>query len=210
MANYIQMQCMTTHSLLRESFRPKIDGLTNKNTKKSFKCAHCNTTFKNRMNLLNHIRSHIDRKFTCQYCGQQFIRSDHLKCHIDVKHSDLINKNFKCDLCPFESYLKQNLRVHMRVHLTNKKLFECSYCDKSYTYHCDLKRHVFQHENNSPYRCEMCDKSFYSKSNLKVHQRIHLGIKQYKCRECKQQFSQNICLVNHVRALHDKKNKMIK
>lgn len=195
------MQCLTTHSLLRESFRPKIEPL--KSTKPSFKCAHCNTNFKNRMNLLNHIRSHITRKFTCHFCGMQFIRSDHLQCHIDVKHTNHIRKNFKCDLCPYESYLKQNLRVHMRVHLTtNKKIFKCEYCDKAYTYHCDLKRHVYQHESNSPYRCDVCDKSFYSKSNLKVHQRIHLGIKRFKCPECNQQFSQNVSLTNHMRALH--------
>uniref|UniRef100_A0A336LGM0 CSON007937 protein n=1 Tax=Culicoides sonorensis TaxID=179676 RepID=A0A336LGM0_CULSO len=201
-ANYIQMQCLATHALLQETFKPKNSGIQSKPPKKSLKCAHCNSYFRDRMNLLNHIRSHVERKFTCQFCGLQFIRSDHLKCHTDVKHSKMYMKNFKCDLCSFESYLKQNLRVHMRVHTTEKKQFKCKYCEKSYSYHCDLKRHVFQHENNSPYRCETCDKSFYSKSNLKVHQKIHLGIKKYKCSYCKQEFSQNICLINHVRALH--------
>lgn len=177
---------------------------THKSYPKTYDCAHCKSTFKSRGYLLNHIRTHVQRKLSCHECGRLFTRTDHLKTHIQVVHNSNDAEYFRCDLCDFKSFLKQNLRVHMLVHLTGENRFQCKYCEKVYNYKCDLKRHVYRHENTSPYKCDVCLKSFYSKSNLNVHRKTHLGIKEYKCDVCEQRFSQNVSLLNHCKTIHKK------
>lgn len=59
-------------------------------------------------------------------------------------------------------------------------LFQCTLCDRSFTYAGDLAKHIRSHTQNKPYQCSICHKTFTHIGSLNTHIRIHSGVKPYK------------------------------
>jgi uncharacterized Zn-finger protein len=100
---------------------------------------------------------------------------------------------------------------------------KCSYCDKRFARHGDLKKHEMDHEslclleihddipvNMSASRkraavdksnyskvCQECGTKWCSVTALNVHMRSHNGIKPYQCRYCPSNFSVNTTRQRH-------------
>ena len=59
------------------------------------------------------------------------------------------------------------------VHKGEKKVFECSICQKTFKKKVFLNKHKFIHTGNYPFMCSECGKQFNDKSNMQQHMKIH-------------------------------------
>ncbi|XP_067139027.1 zinc finger and BTB domain-containing protein 14-like [Centruroides vittatus] len=62
-----------------------------------------------------------------------------------------------------------------------RKVHECEFCSKCFSYKSNLELHLIKHSNERPFRCRMCDKGFKYKCTLNIHERSHRGEKPFKC-----------------------------
>ncbi|KAG5667164.1 hypothetical protein PVAND_015161 [Polypedilum vanderplanki] len=137
------------------SFTAKEDLLAHVDThEKSFKCSICEQEFSHNFRLQEHLLLHKDTNaFTCKICDKKFSRNDVLNQHIRLYHSKS-SKNFKCDVCNYETLVKQNFEKHVGMHLRmaeklkNNKFFYCKHCPQlSFRDETVLKAHVdFMHQ----------------------------------------------------------------
>ncbi len=64
--------------------------------------------------------------------------------------------------------------------------FTCKQCGESLTLKENLKIHTRVHTGEKSYTCQQCGKSFAQKRYLTVHMRSHTGEKPYTCSQCGQ------------------------
>jgi len=82
-------------------------------------------------------------------------------------------KPFKCTECHKTFRMKEELKIHFRVH-SGERPFKCNQCDKCFKQSTDLKRHILVHTGEKKYRCPQCGKHFTLLGNMRLHQRrIH-------------------------------------
>uniref|UniRef100_A0A8C5QM19 Zinc finger and BTB domain-containing protein 20 n=1 Tax=Leptobrachium leishanense TaxID=445787 RepID=A0A8C5QM19_9ANUR len=113
-------------------------------------------------------------------------------------------KPYECTLCNKTFTAKQNYVKHMFVH-TGEKPHQCSICWRSFSLKDYLIKHMVTHTGVRAYQCSICNKRFTQKSSLNVHMRLHRGEKSYECYICKKKFSHKTLLERHV-ALHGATN----
>ncbi|KAJ7320279.1 hypothetical protein JRQ81_019790 [Phrynocephalus forsythii] len=113
-------------------------------------------------------------------------------------------KPYECTLCNKTFTAKQNYVKHMFVH-TGEKPHQCSICWRSFSLKDYLIKHMVTHTGVRAYQCSICNKRFTQKSSLNVHMRLHRGEKSYECYICKKKFSHKTLLERHV-ALHSATN----
>ena len=82
---------------------------------------------------------------------------------------------FNCDHCDEKFVLKEDLRVHERIH-TREKTFKCHNCDKTFVQKDDLRVHERLHTGEKPFNCYHCDKKFVQKDNLREHLRTTIQL----------------------------------
>ncbi|XP_059506310.1 zinc finger and BTB domain-containing protein 20-like isoform X2 [Stegostoma tigrinum] len=109
-------------------------------------------------------------------------------------------KPYECTLCNKTFTAKQNYVKHMFVH-TGEKPHQCSICWRSFSLKDYLIKHMVTHTGVRAYQCNICNKRFTQKSSLNVHMRLHRGEKSYECYICKKKFSHKTLLERHM-ALH--------
>ncbi|KAK4310596.1 hypothetical protein Pmani_017851 [Petrolisthes manimaculis] len=81
-------------------------------------------------------------------------------------------KKIVCPICPFRTYHKSDLEVHMHSHI-GEKPFTCHPCPQKYTCSNNHKQHLSIHTGERPYACPICSRRFIQKCHLKSHMRIH-------------------------------------
>jgi len=79
-----------------------------------------------------------------------------------------------------------------------EKVYQCQFCNKSFTRSWNFQRHVLIHTGRKPHKCDKCPKAFVLAAHLKIHNRIHTGEKPYKCNICGRGFAQLTNLQRHV------------
>ncbi|XP_061838681.1 uncharacterized protein [Nerophis lumbriciformis] len=92
----------------------------------------------------------------------------------------------------------EDTKADKTCHTDNTRL-KCSYCDKTYKYHCRLKVHTRIHTGEKPFSCSECGKGFITGQYLKVHMKIHIGEKPFSCSVCGKGFTQRHGLKSHTR-----------
>ena len=100
---------------------------------------------------------------------------------------------------------------------TGKNIFECTWCEKSFTSEKDLKIHISlsknghpknsAHEENKPFKCRRCDKGYMKKDSLKNHvARVHNSANlPIKCTICSLRFADKGYLKIHMDEAHTKR-----
>ncbi|CAJ1075250.1 zinc finger protein 54-like isoform X1 [Xyrichtys novacula] len=107
------------------------------------------------------------------------------------------NRNiFKCEICDRTFFHKGTLTHHMKTHRENF----CSICKQHFPHRYKFTKHacVPPHSSKSQ-SCELCGKAFANPSALRIHQVVHTGEKPYSCNFCGKGFTQKGNLNAHLR-----------
>ncbi len=169
--------------------------------KRPFSCSQCGNTFKWKVSLMNHVRSHSGEKpFSCCQCGNTFRCKENLTNHMLI-HAGI--KPFTCSQCGKSFTKKRQLKDHLVTH-TSEKPFSCSQCGKSFTRKANLKNHMLIHAGIKPFTCSQCGKSFTQKGDLKNHLVTHSSEKPFSCSQCGNTFTRKANLKKHmlIRGVH--------
>ena len=126
-----------------------------------YDCALCSQQFELFTELMEHQKTHIEKKFICYVCKQSFGSPHHLSVHAKTH-------TFSCQICPKSLPSKQQLDHHMGLaHGTPVQVFQCSVC----TFICTEKA-VFHAHFNRDHRkldCNFCPQRFQLQSQLDEH-----------------------------------------
>ena len=117
------------------------------------------------------------------------------------QHSlDVIDETLHvCDLCGFETLIKNNLTHHMTSHLDGQDITKvtCSLCHKVFLTKQIKKMHEKNHCQTSKgsFSCEKCGMNFTTKRNMINHHNADHG--NFACKSCDKVFLRKIDLYVH-------------
>ena len=154
---------------------------------KPFQCNTCQKRFAGKYMLLRHSRIHSGVKpYQCKTCMKCFNDVGNFKKH---KRIHTPENMYDCKKCGKHFKELNQFKVHERIHDsslekqgssgTGSKQYQCSICQKCFTWSSHLIRHKRIHSDEKPYRCKTCAKRFRENSKLKIHERIHTEEKPY-------------------------------
>ncbi|XP_026754944.2 zinc finger protein 502-like [Galleria mellonella] len=173
---------------------------------KRYICNICSKSFTRIYGLRYHMTKHSDiRKYLCSKCGKRFHTSSGLQQH-SISHKDVAQ--FKCGFCNKTYKSRQSLKEHFRVaHSSNRKLFVCVTCGKSFTAKSTLMMHIKSHNGEKQFACPNCPKTYTRASYLRAHSLIHTGQerpKPFLCQQsgCERRFSTKHSLLVHIAHTH--------
>ena len=166
--------------------------------KKQFVCHLCKKSFDRQYRLKRHLQVHNPNrpKIKCELCTKSFTRQDSLEAHMKAAHSKV-----RPYVCTYEGCNKaysnsSQLLQHSRLH-TGGKPYQCSFCDKSFTFASEHKEHVKDvHTNPNSHRCSYCHKVYTTEEELSLHKTKEHRV---ECEICNKTFSRLAYLEVHVK-----------
>ena len=101
---------------------------------REFKCEFCDYEAHTGKSLNEHTNAvHLKQKYKCTICPKEYAYKHALAAHMRNRH----DPNFKghpCDKCEFLGQTQNILQHHKeKAHKSEKKVYQCENCDKSYT-----------------------------------------------------------------------------
>ncbi|CAH0402773.1 unnamed protein product [Chilo suppressalis] len=173
---------------------------------KRYSCAVCSKSFTRIYGLKYHMNKHTGaRKYLCSKCGKHFLTSNGLRQH-SISHKEVAQ--YKCGFCNKTYKSRQSLKEHFRVaHSSNRKLFVCVTCGKSFTAKSTLMMHIRSHNGEKKFACPNCPKTYTRASYLRIHSMVHTGQdkpKPFSCERagCDRRFSTKHSLLVHIAHAH--------
>ena len=95
----------------------------------------------------------------CRNCDEKFTAKNSLLTHIKNKHS----KTYRCKNCD-EVFMKRcQLEQHILYSHSNKKMFECNICEKSFAMEWRLAKHREMHQK------KMLENAIFTITTRNVH-----------------------------------------
>ena len=179
----------------------------------SFQCHFCETNFRKKAILNQHIKSVHERKkpFDFEKCLKTFKTHSLLTVHNDsVNEQKRLSFDLSTDISTLETSL---IRYNVDKHNVEKE-FQCYICNMTFSQKYKMKVHVKTlHEEKKPFNCKICSAKFISNRNLKYHvSYVHEKKKPFKCDICdisftvesrkKPMFYQSMKEENHLNVTH--------
>ena len=203
---------------LEANFSADFETQSQKNT-----CAECKTTLSCRSALTRHIKL-VHRKqwrFNCHQCDFKCYHIYEMDYHKSYVHDKV--RNYKCDLCPYESFYKASFIKHFNSKQHIKALnpikskdsmnskdsmpLKCKQCNFRCSERLILNNHIdFIHRKLKLFNCKYCSYQSKCKADLKCHiYSVHKNLEPTKCEQCNFRCSQKSLMKNHVELVHKQK-----
>lgn len=179
-----------------------------------FYCNHCGRCFDNRKCFFHHEnqcqlfesnnkkRTPSLTEFVCDHCGNSYTKKPSLRTHIIQKHLNVLP--YVCETCGKRTSTIAHLRSHEKVHLMERKTFQC-YCGAKMRTALGYQLHMRIHSGEKPYKCSECGDKFLSASRRLDHvKRRHRSAKDmpHGCNECPARFVRPFELKRHYMTVH--------
>ena len=180
-----------------------------------FKCKLCTKSFKQRCNLVNHVRKIHDRQNQkpemCGICGKNCKHFWDLQVHMETAHKGL---KYKCGPCGKTFATKTMLKSHIsKLHGDGDICYFCQNCSLEYESEIDFKKHFekihskedYSYEIHTNPKSDSVIKYFPSNQKLifaKKSQLPRINLKSYQCVKCDETFDEIDLLNIHVELQH--------
>ncbi|XP_034030311.1 zinc finger protein 574 [Thalassophryne amazonica] len=137
-------------------------------TNRTYVCGICSKSFKKKIHIRNHIRTHTgERPFQCCDCGKTFSSQANLMRH-NLIHSGV--RPYHCDVCHRSFSQSSNLRQHTLLHTGAATLY-CPDCPATFRLPAKLAAHRYtQHPGApAPFSCPHCEAGFLTRRKRDAH-----------------------------------------
>lgn len=116
---------------------------------KTYSCDLCNLNDLSVKEMVQHLRgAHGFRMYPCLECGQQFKTYGYFISHLVSTGKESI---YGCRLCGIVGMVSlYMLQSHLRTHSL------CDICHTCFESQTALRKHMFNHQQDSPYACTVC------------------------------------------------------
>ncbi|GAB0100970.1 hypothetical protein DMENIID0001_170860 [Sergentomyia squamirostris] len=163
----------------------------------------CNTVFKERKHLVNHVQHHEDpTRFQCTTCGRKCKSKVTFQRHL-ATHIPPDQRPFKCDQCSRSFLTIWVLKEHQKTH--GEHHYKCDQCEKTYATKVGLYMHKRgTHEGGYTTVCEICAKVLVTREGYESHKFMHMEKKPPKleCALCGNKYPHRQAILAHLRKQH--------
>nr|CAI5830844.1 unnamed protein product [Callosobruchus analis] len=187
---------------------------------KMHECTHCAFKTVLKANLALHMLEHSNKLIRCNHCNSTFKSKPALNDHIINRHPDFMasisSKIHQCKYCTYKTTWKSHFARHMLAHpetADSRKLSKCIRCNTEYKHKIGLDEHILrQHPeliasvSNKMHECTHCAFKTVFKDNLTVHMVEHHETadicKFSTCVHCNTTFIDKQALSDHILRKH--------
>ncbi|XP_042327790.1 uncharacterized protein LOC121932845 [Sceloporus undulatus] len=140
---------------------------------KLYACPECERCFPHQASLSKHRLWHSgERPHTCAECKKSFRLKINLHLHQRTHAAGAKVGSYICGECGRGFNHHSNFLRHQMIH-TGERPYACGECGKTFIRKEHLATHGRLHTGERPYQCPLCQKSFTRKQHLVGHQRLH-------------------------------------
>ncbi|XP_069363849.1 zinc finger protein 431-like isoform X1 [Maniola hyperantus] len=196
--NYVCKECGTGY-VTKSRFKVH----SKQHNEGSFECETCKKVYTTALKLKKHVDlvHKMVKRLKCMKCGERFVNYFKQQKHMVEEHGEA-RLEYKCNFCDKIFDRKYLLSTHMKRDHLEERDFKCEICSYTCFAKNDLKYHMIKHNGSRIFECSLCDKSYARKKTLREHMRIHNDDRRYACQECGQAFVQNCSLKGHIKTHH--------
>ncbi|KAI5635389.1 zinc-finger double domain-containing protein [Phthorimaea operculella] len=203
------MKCIDCNNIELRTYKQFVVHVTGHRPHLKSHCPYCNQNLKSD-EFKKHVNDHFKGSLkSCYECGKFFENNLQASQHyekFEPMRRLLTTEELTCDICGSVFNSLPGLRVHKKIHDTNrKKEHICDTCGKQYYTKGELTSHLPTH-NESNHICKLCDKEFKTKNHLRKHVRRHLSKNVFICDYCSKSFKEKQRILSHMR-IHSRNTK---
>ena len=192
------------HQIILEKGRPSKKALEKVNRPEKYECETCDKSFQTEQEMNDHFLK-IHKKMKCPECHRFFRSKIALDQHINLKHNENPDLEFKvqCEKCD-KMVAKSRYQHHLFKKHGALKKEKCEYCELEFDDIKTLRVHFRTEHSDIPgnYKCQLCGKSFMAKERVTEHQ-IKVHNKKFQCQACGHSVSHRKDLELHIKRQHE-------